>query len=181
MDHDGLRCVLAHWYEHGGADKPSKARFQAIKDLHVLIKHQGEPPLLEEIGKAAEGKIVPRPAYLIVGSGLFPEDVRAETLVRRYLDHPLPELRLEAIYAAVFFISRSEEIALSVSTILIQGDPAVCGAASVAFRLTQMRPCSTCSLYISDSWCPSKASFGVAGGVGRRYDKRPGDPPGRSS
>ena len=175
MDVDVLRCVLSHWHEFGGKPSIQRKRFRAIKDLHVLYKNRGGSTLLDEINRAAEGKTVLQSAHLVVGAGLFLDDVRMETLVRKMLDHSFAEVRLEAVFASSFFILRSEEIATILATIVIKDEDEYAKAASMSFRLAQTCPCSNCSLYTSSSWCPSKTILGTAESSPAKYVKPVGE------
>lgn len=136
-----LRCVLRHWYElrRPGDDFGSgnNKRLVDIKALHMVLRRQGLDALRGQITAGVNGQRITDPALLLVGAGLFPDNLVVETFVRRALHAQRSDYRSAATYASLFFLNRSEEAAsiLTERVVLGQEDVLVVAASCDALAI----------------------------------------------
>jgi hypothetical protein len=158
-----LRCCLQHWYELRPKGTTigveNNRRLVGIKALHMVWRRQGEAALRGMVLDTARGMRIIEPACLLVGAGLFPEDLRVETLIRRSLDHAVESVRIAATYGAVFFLKHSEEMSCTLAERVMM-DKGVSQASSAdAIALAQHVPCARCKkITTEEGWCPVRSS-----------------------
>jgi hypothetical protein len=116
-----LRCILQHYYEL----KPDPVtdentavalldedarRLVDIKTLNAVARRRGLDGLRKDLLSSIRGEQVLTATGLLVGAGLFTDDLRVETAVRQSLRHQDFRFRIAATYASVFYMQKSEEI-----------------------------------------------------------------------
>lgn len=164
-----LRCVLQHWYElRPKGEKIGSAnnqRFVDIKALHMVARRQGIDSLRGTIVAAARSERASEPAHLPIGAGLFTDDLRIETYVRRALDHQRLDYRIAATYGAIYYLRRSEEIAfiLGERVLLAEEDKLLVLASRDVLDIWRETKdggrCGRCgSKKADESWCPARVS-----------------------
>jgi hypothetical protein len=165
-----LRCVLQHWYElrpNGERVGDANAkRLIAIRTLNTLARRRGVDGLHGDILSSIKGEQADSEVHLPVGAGLFADDVRIETYVRKGLHHQHQDYRIAATYACLFFLSRSEEMAsiLSERVVLAEGGQLIVLASRDALTIwSEVRSggkCSRCRVKSPESlfdWVPDRA------------------------
>ena len=165
MDADALRCVLTHWYELRAPKEKigseNNKRLTEIKGLHMVFRRQGIDALRGQLHAGAASQRVIESAALPIGGGLFPDDLDIETFVRRSLNAQRQDYRLAALYAAVFYMKKSELLACHLTETTMLGTGLEQLAAAEAVRLAQRLPCAACAKHRWKepmSWCPARGT-----------------------
>ena len=144
-----LRCVLQHYYELRAQGEEmgtaNTKRFVDIKSLAMVASRQGLDAVKATVLNAGRSLVVAAPAYLPVGAGLFSNDVRVETIVRKALAHTSQDYRIGAIYAAVFYVKLSDEMTSVLAELSMLGTGLEQLAAADALRAAQQLPCRDCA------------------------------------
>lgn len=117
------KCVLSHWYELRASGDPigpdNNKRLTQITSMQALARRHGLGALRGAVLAAVWGKRPMEPCFLPIGSSLFYDEVDIERAVLNNLNIGEQPLRIAATYASIFFLDKEQEVASTLSELVV--------------------------------------------------------------